>query len=894
MQRPENPTSLPAALADLGVAVVVPIFRHSVLLAEAVESLLDQTAPFAVHVVLVNDGCPHRETDDACREYARAHPDRITYLRKPNGGLSDARNHGIRHALAHLPDITAVYMMDADNRLRPQALARAMAELSAAPQIDWVYPNIDMFGLAWSGDFGGAYSVLLHTRMNLCEAGSLIHRRVFEAGVFFDTGFKSGFEDWDFFLTAAEAGFRGRNLENFGFLYRKRGESMLAESEREAAVIKGELERKHKTLFAPRSLATLEQAEAPRFAIVLADRGDVRLTLDPGTGLGSTVSFAEYEELWWRAQIAPSRYHAPPFLVVTRSEVLEQLAEMGLLHAAFWMLERQLADYHFAGLALEVTPTDRLSHATLSIEGKAAMRAQMVMIGPQILKEVSVDSSMAWAKGLASTVCRVPASLTRLSVPDRNPSVPLPAPGVLARLKSHLPGAAPAPERGAAADAVAVMTRLQTSVFKAAAGATWDWRRPDIPWRQKSHLVACAPTGARAAFPKAMDGRTHVGFLLPLVEFGGVERVALNVAQALRRCGLVPHLFVLDARSCHYGKEWQDSFESVTFLDDKGFAVWGGDGGHYNGTLVSDWSRFGDHSNALAMLGWLDVVLNFHGGAISGIMGQLRRFGIKTGISLHLSDLSPFQRPVGNTYNGLAFEHGYDLFLPCSLQLADWCHAMGVPSEKIVPIPNAPGFPLPDASRDPARAHRSRRIAGLPLRVIYLGRLDTQKGVDRLLATVALCKAQDLPIHWRIIGKALFSGAETLPPEVAALIEPPLTAHADLAAALQDADVFFLPSFYEGLPLTMLEAMRSGVVPLVTDVGAVAEVLQDGLNGILLKGPDVAAEATAALRRLAIEPEFLAQLSARAQADMVGRDWDGAVAELVGRLRPATIKTGRT
>lgn len=51
------------------------------------------------------------------------------------------------------------------------------------------------------------HSLLIHTAMNICEAGSLIRRKVFEAGVFFDTTFKSGFEDWDFFLTAAEAGF---------------------------------------------------------------------------------------------------------------------------------------------------------------------------------------------------------------------------------------------------------------------------------------------------------------------------------------------------------------------------------------------------------------------------------------------------------------------------------------------------------------------------------------------------------------------------------------------------------------------------------------------------------------------------------------------------------------
>lgn len=110
--------------------------------------------------------------------------------------------------------------------------------------------------------------------MNICEAGSLIRRKVFEAGVFFDTTFKSGFEDWDFFLTAAEAGFRGKNIENFGFLYRKRAESMLADSERDAEAIRSEMRKKHKAIFSPRGLAALEQARRPamRSALPTATR----------------------------------------------------------------------------------------------------------------------------------------------------------------------------------------------------------------------------------------------------------------------------------------------------------------------------------------------------------------------------------------------------------------------------------------------------------------------------------------------------------------------------------------------------------------------------------------------------------------------------------------------
>ena len=46
-------------------------------------------------------------------------------------------------------------MLDADNRLRPDALVNALQALRDDPAADWIYPDIDMFGLQWAGDYGG-------------------------------------------------------------------------------------------------------------------------------------------------------------------------------------------------------------------------------------------------------------------------------------------------------------------------------------------------------------------------------------------------------------------------------------------------------------------------------------------------------------------------------------------------------------------------------------------------------------------------------------------------------------------------------------------------------------------------------------------------------------------
>src|SRR5690606_7306399 len=125
---------------------------------------------------------------------------------------------------------------------------------------------------------------------------------------------------------------------------------------------------------------------------------------------------------------------------------------------------------------------------------------------------------------------------------------------------------------------------------------------------------------------------------------------------------------------------------------------------------------------------------------------------VKTAVSLHLSDLTPFRRQSGSTYLGLAFEHAYDLILPCSHLLADWCHAMGMPADKIVPLPNAPSFDLPEGSEARIAARRANRAGDGALRAIYLGRLDHQKGVERLVSVVETAKVSRLPVEWRLIG----------------------------------------------------------------------------------------------------------------------------------------------
>lgn len=401
------------------LAVVLPIFRHSSLVIETIEAVLAQEAEFGIRTLLVNDGCPFPETDAVCRDYALAYPDRVTYLRKPNGGLSDARNYGIRHVLEDYPSVEAVYLMDADNMLRPGAMKRAMAELDAHPEADWIYPDIDMFGLNWRSEYGGAYSVLVHTEMNTCEAGSLIRKRVFEAGCLFDTEFKLGWEDWDFFLSAAQAGFRGRNLEHFGFLYRKRPESMLANSERDQAALTGAMRLKHKPIMLPRAQLQMEQDEVPRYAIHLG-KDEIIFCVDPLAPGSETIAYDRYERDYWRSRTAPGRYRMPPFNIVMPPQVFEALRAAGLLHWVLWAFEAGLRQQPVVVLSVRSILGDRMSLEELDtrVTGGAHADAIAMAVSPHLFNEVIDDTATTWIDTLANARCEPSVKVIRLGLPS--------------------------------------------------------------------------------------------------------------------------------------------------------------------------------------------------------------------------------------------------------------------------------------------------------------------------------------------------------------------------------------------------------------------------------------------------------------------------------------------
>jgi len=103
-----------------GIAVVIPSYQQAAYLPDAIESVLAQAEP-AAEVLVVDDG-----STDGTAEVAARFP--VRYLKRPNGGVSAARNTGLAATSSDL-----LVFLDADDRLRPDALAAQRECLDREP-----------------------------------------------------------------------------------------------------------------------------------------------------------------------------------------------------------------------------------------------------------------------------------------------------------------------------------------------------------------------------------------------------------------------------------------------------------------------------------------------------------------------------------------------------------------------------------------------------------------------------------------------------------------------------------------------------------------------------------------------------------------------------------------
>ncbi|GAB4209821.1 MAG: hypothetical protein OHK0022_41610 [Roseiflexaceae bacterium] len=244
------------------VTIVIPCYNHARYLPEAVASVVAQRYPHW-EALIVDDGSTDASAHVAQQLVAHYPQQRIRLLRQGNQGLSAARNAGLAEAAGEY-----LLPLDADDRIAPELLEQAVAVLDQQPEVGFVYTDVLMFGEETTRWSGGAYS-LTKLRFDCPMVPATLFRTAPARLVGgFRAEMRQGYEDWDFWLRLAGAGWQGYHLPLPLVHYRRSGGSMLAGARRRDMRLRAQVIRNNAALYEPglvawaRRMATEPEAAA--------------------------------------------------------------------------------------------------------------------------------------------------------------------------------------------------------------------------------------------------------------------------------------------------------------------------------------------------------------------------------------------------------------------------------------------------------------------------------------------------------------------------------------------------------------------------------------------------------------------------------------------------------
>jgi glycosyltransferase involved in cell wall biosynthesis len=228
-----------------------------------------------------------------------------------------------------------------------------------------------------------------------------------------------------------------------------------------------------------------------------------------------------------------------------------------------------------------------------------------------------------------------------------------------------------------------------------------------------------------------------------------------------------------------------------------------------------------------------------------------------------LGDVQLLRESRGGERRLRAVTRGVDRFVVISAEIADELAGAGVEPRRLVHIPNGVDVrrfhPAGPGERQELRARLGVPVDG-PL-VLFTGRLAEEKRVGHLLDVWPAVRTRHPGATLVALGEGPL-GAELRGRQVDGAVLPGLVD--DVEPWHRAADLFVLPSVAEGLSVAMLEALASGVPPLVTSVGGTGQVVTPGRNGWVVPPDDVPA-----LERALVD--LLADLDGLRRAGEAGR-----------------------
>ncbi|MEI6207764.1 MAG: glycosyltransferase family 4 protein [Desulfuromonadales bacterium] len=291
------------------------------------------------------------------------------------------------------------------------------------------------------------------------------------------------------------------------------------------------------------------------------------------------------------------------------------------------------------------------------------------------------------------------------------------------------------------------------------------------------------------------------------LNIGGLESVLLSLARGLRSHGSESTFVVTDSIGEWHGRPVTEGFQVESYIP-------------------SSWeSRIGHAKRLAFFLAQFDVVLLNHSRSGQSSAGLLPDSSVVLSI-LHNDDEEIYRVGLTNAGN-------LDCVVTVGNRVQEEALRCGINPDKIVCIRNGV---------DVFSSYPKKRtnVAEKPLRAIFIGRIfHEQKGVFYLPGILANTKKNGCAVTLDIVGDG--PDLESLRCRVkgemlseVVCIHGPLL-HEKAMEMLAESDVILMPSYFEGQPIVLFEAMARGVVPIVSRLNGITDaVIMERENGFLV------------------------------------------------------------
>jgi glycosyltransferase involved in cell wall biosynthesis len=135
---------------------------------------------------------------------------------------------------------------------------------------------------------------------------------------------------------------------------------------------------------------------------------------------------------------------------------------------------------------------------------------------------------------------------------------------------------------------------------------------------------------------------------------------------------------------------------------------------------------------------------------------------------------------------------------------------------------------------------KKKKTIGDPPNLLYLGRIEKNKGIVELVEALKLLKSD---FNFRFVlcgtGPLVEYCIKECNENLGINFEYKGVVFGDNKInTIKHSDLFILPSYFEGLPISLLETMAAGVIPIVTEVGSMRQIIKNGYNGLFVRSKD--------------------------------------------------------